>query len=281
MPTYTITNNLTDVTNSNADTSIVKYQDYIAELTVANGYVISDIQIKLNDTDVTDLYFTGTKTTLNYSIQKNLTNCHLNGKNTVIAGQSYVAEIIADTGFTMDGATITITMGGIDMSSYYSNGKIAIPNVSGNITITATAVSSAGATNILDEYGYFNNTRYSLGTSNVNKKVAQDGTCATGLIPITKGDTVRLKGFNGNYAFVFFNSEQTYLFGTIAVHAGESGTTANSGQTIGNVSIRSDNIVTYNYTDNADNTIAYIGISGVCTDGANAFATLNEELPSA
>ena len=281
LPTYTITNNLTDVTNSNADTSIVKYQDYIAELTVANGYVISDIQIKLNDTDVTDLYFTGTKTTLNYSIQKNLTNGHLNGKNTVIAGQSYVAEIIADTGFTMDGATITITMGGIDMSSYYSNGKIAIPNVSGNITITATAVSSAGATNILDEYGYFNNTRYSLGTSNVNKKVAQDGTCATGLIPITKGDTVRLKGFNGNYAFVFFNSEQTYLFGTIAVHAGESGTTANSGQTIGNVSIRSDNIVTYNYTDNADNTIAYIGISGVCTDGANAFATLNEELPSA
>ena len=49
-----------------------------------------------------------------------------NGKNTVIAGQSYVADIIADTGFTMDGATITITMGGIDMSNYYSNGKIAI-----------------------------------------------------------------------------------------------------------------------------------------------------------
>lgn len=282
LPTYTITNNLTDIVNSNTDTSITQYQDYIADLTVANGYVISDVQIKLNDTDVTDLYFTGTKTTLNYSIQKNLTNCHLNGKTKVIAGQSYVAEIIADTGFTIDGATITITMGGINMSNYYSNGKIAIPNVTGNITITATAVASAGATNILDEYGYFNNTRYSLSSSNADKRVSSDGYCATGLIPVTKGDTLRLKGFSfaENSVFVFFNSAQTYLFGTNTINTGESGTTANAGQIIGNVSISSDNIATYIYTDNADSNIAYIGISGLCTDGANAFATLNEDLPA-
>lgn len=283
LPTYTITNNLTDVVNSNTDTSITQYQDYTADLTVANGYVISDVQIKLNDTDVTDLYFTGTKTTLNYSIQKNLTNCHLNGKNTVIAGQSYVAEIIADTGFTMDGATITITMGGIDMSNYYSNGKIAIPNVTGNITITATAVASAGPTNILNEYGYFNNTRYSLSSSNQDKRVSDNGYCATGLIPVTKGDTVRLKGFsfNSNPAvFIFFDSSQNYLFGRNNLKTGGSNTIANSGQTVGNMSISNDNIATYTYTDNANSNIAYIGISGACADGANAFATLNEDLPA-
>lgn len=282
LPTYTITNNLTDVVNSNTDTSITQYQDYIADLTVANGYVISDVQIKLNDTDVTDLYFTGTKTTLNYSIQKNLTNCHLNGKNTVIAGQSYVAEIIADTGFTMDGATITITMGGIDMSNYYSNGKIAIPNVTGNITITATAVSSAGPTNILDEYGYFNNTRYSLSSSNPDKKQSDTGSCATGLIPITKGDTVKLKGFDfiGTNVFIFFNSSQVYLFGNNSLQKGDSGTTAKTGETVGNMSISNDGIATYTYSDNANNNIAYIGISSKCADGANAFATLNEDLPN-
>lgn len=282
LPTYTITNNLTDVVNTNTDTSITQYQDYIADLTVANGYVISDVQIKLNDTDVTDLYFTGTKTTLNYSIQKNLTNCHLNGKTKVIAGQSYVAEIIADTGFTMDGATITITMGGIDMSNYYSNGKIAIPNVTGNITITATAVASAGATNILNEYGYFNNTRYSLSSSNANKRVTSDGYCATGLIPVTKGDIVRLKGFSfaENSVFIFFDSSQTYLFGNNTINTGESGTTSNSGHQIGNVSIGTDNIATYTCTDSAEANIAYIGISGLCADGANAFATLNEDLPA-
>lgn len=283
LPTYTITNNLTDVVNSNTDASITQYQDYIADLTVANGYVISDVQIKLNDNDVTDLYFTGTKTTLNYSIQTNLTNCHLNGKTKVIAGQSYVAELIADTGFTMDGATITISMGGIDMSNYYSNGKIAIPNVTGNITITATAVSSAGPTNVLDEYGYFNNTRYSLSSSNANKRVASDGDCATGLIPVTKGDTLRLKGFTfpGAAVVVYFNSTQTYITGNNKVGKGQSTTTSNTGTTvIGNLSISNDNIVTYTYTDNADSNIAYIGISGACADGANAFATLNEDLPA-
>lgn len=282
LPTYTITNNLTDVVNSNTDTSITQYQNYTADLSVENGYVISNVQIKLNDTDVTDLYFTGTKTTLNYSIQKNLTNCHLNGKNAVIAGQSYVAELIADTGFTMDGATITITMGGTDMSNYYANGKIAIPNVSGNITITATAVASAPATNILDEHGYFNNTRYSLSSPNANKRKSENGYCATGLIPITKGDTVRLKGFNfsNNNVFVFFNSSQVYLFGNNKLKKGQSGTTFASGKTVGNISISNDNIATYTYTDDADSTIAYIGISANCTDGANAFATLNEDLPA-
>lgn len=281
LPTYTITNNLTDVVNSNTDTSITQYQDYMADLTVANGYVISDVQIKLNDVDVTDLYFTGTKTTLNRSIQKNLTNCHLVGKNTVIAGQSYVAELIADTGFTMDGATITITMGGTDMSNYYANGKIAIPNVTGNITITATAVSSAGPTNILNEYGYSNNTRYSLTTSNPDKKISENGFCATGLIPVTKGDTVRLKGFtfSGSSVFIFFNSAQTYLFGNNQVHTGQSGTGSNMQETVGVISISNDNIATYTYTNDANNNIAYIGISGACTDGANAFATLNEDLP--
>lgn len=282
LPTYTITNNLTDVVNSNTDTSITQYQDYTADLTVANGYVISDVQIKLNDTDVTDLYFTGTKTTLNYSIQKNLTNCHLNGRNTVIAGQSYVAELIADTGFTMDGATITITMGGIDMSNYYSNGKIAIPNVTGNITITATAVSSAGPTNILDEYGYFNNTRYSLSSNNPDKRISDNDSCATGLIPVTKGDTVKLKGFDfiGTNVFIFFNSSQVYLFGNNSLQKGDSGTTAKTGETVGNMSISNGGIATYTYTDNANNDIAYIGISSMCTDGANAFATLNEDLPN-
>lgn len=279
LPTYTITNNLNNVVNSNTDTSITQYQDYIADLTVANGYVISDVQIKLNDTDVTDLYFTGTKTNLNYSIQQNLTNCHLDGKNTVIAGQSYVAELIADTGFTMDGATITITMGGIDMSNYYSNGKIAIPNVTGNITITATAVASAGPTNILNEYGYFNNTRYSLSSTNPDKRVAADGNCATGFIPITKGDTIKLKGFTFNShaaVIVFFNSSNGYIYGNNQLKKGESVT----GQNYGDISISNDNIVTYNYSNNADSTIAYIGISGVCADGANAFATLNEDLPA-
>lgn len=112
--------------------------------------------------------------------------------------------------------------------------------------------------------------------------MSSNGACATGLIPITKGDIVRLKGFTftDRAILAFFSSSQTYLFGNSTTRADESSTIATSGQTIGNVSISSDHILTYNYMDNADNTIAYIGISGKCTDGANAFATLNEDLPA-
>lgn len=95
------------------------------------------------------------------------------------------------------------------------------------------------------------------------------------------GDVVRLKGFDfsGNNAFIFFDSSQNYLFGNRDIKPGGSGTTAVTGQTIGSATISNNRIATYTYTDNADSTIAYIGISGTCTDGANAFATLNEDLP--
>lgn len=271
LPTYTIANNLTDVVNSNTDTSITQYQDYIADLTVANGYVISDVQIKLNDTDITDLCFTGTKTTLNYSIQKNLTNCHLNGKNTVIAGQSYVAELIADTGFTMGGATITITMGGIDMSNYYSNGKIAIPNVTGNIIITATAVSSAPTyTNLANpsDADWTNNARL----NSAGEPVAQDGATTTNYISCVFDDTVRIKGFGsltGLYNTAFYTGNKVIYS---VSHLNESGVA---------------NLYSYTYDASTGivtikilkDTITSVRFSGIMTGTSNdVVITVNEEI---
>ena len=272
LPTYTITNNLTDVVNSNTDTSITQYQDYMANLSVANGYVISDVQIKLDDKDVTDLYFTGTKTNLIYSIQKNLTNCNLNGKNTVIAGQSYVAEIIADAGFTMDGATITITMGGIDMSNYYSNGKIAIPNVTGNITITATAVSSAPTyTNLANpsDADWTNNARLnSAGTA-----VAQDGATTTNYISCVFDDVIRIKGFGSltDYNTSFYVGDKV-VYSSSKLHAGgTSGTYSYTYDT-------STGIVTIKILKN---NITSVRFSGIMTGTANdVIITVNEDLPT-
>lgn len=123
-----------------------------------------------------------------------------------------------------------------------------------------------------------------------NGVVAEDTRLATGNsrlaspfeLIITNGDTVKLKGFDfiDTNVFIFFNSSQVYLFGTNSLKKGDSGTTAKTGETVGNMSISNNNIATYTYTDNANNNIAYVGISAMCTDGANAFATLNEELPA-
>lgn len=270
LPTYTITNNLTDVANSNADTNIAKYQDYMADLSVANGYVISDVQIKLNDTDVTDLYFSGIKTTRSCSIQKNLTNCHLEGKNTVISGQSYVAELIADTGYTMDGATITITMGGIDMSNYYSKGKIAIPNVTGNITITATAVSSAPSyINLANpsDADWANNARLnSAGTT-----VAQDGATTTNYISCVFDDVVRVKGFGSltDYNTAFYTGNKVVYSSAKLSAGGVAGLysyTYDASTGIVTIKILRDNITSVRF-------------SGVLTGTANdVVITVNEDL---
>lgn len=270
LPTYTITNNLTDVVNSNTDTSITQYQDYIADLTVANSYVISDVQIKLNDTDVTDLYFTGTKTTLNYSIQKNLTNCHLNGKNIVIAGQSYVAEIIADTGFTMDGATISITMGGIDMSNYYSNGKIAIPNVTGNIIITATAVESAFITytNLANpsDADWTNNAKLnSAGTT-----VAQDGATTTNYISCAFDDVVWIYGFDRltDYNTVFYTGNKVVFSSAKLSAGGVAGLYSYNYDEI-------SRIVTIKILKNNITSVRFSGVLG-CASNNNVIITVNQ-----
>ena len=145
--TYTITNTIGEVETDNIATTVNQYQPYKAQLTAPKGYAISDLKITMGGVDVTASVFKGYKTTLNRAVVKNLTNCSLdNSKSVVIDGQGYVANLTSDEGFTLEGVTVTITMGGIDMSIYYSEGKIAIPNVTGDIVITAEAVASAPET---------------------------------------------------------------------------------------------------------------------------------------
>ena len=145
--TYSVTKSIGAIETDNTATTAVQYQPYEAELTAPDGYAISNLKVTMGGVDVTASVFKGYKTTLNRAVVKNLTNCSLdNPKSIVIDGQGYVANLTANEGFTLEGVTVTITMGGVDMSAYYSEGKIAIPNVTGDIVITAEAVASAQET---------------------------------------------------------------------------------------------------------------------------------------
>ena len=145
--TYSVTKSIGAIETDNTATTAVQYQPYEAELTAPDGYAISNLKVTMGGVDVTASVFKGYKTTLNRAVVKNLTNCSLdNPKSIVIDGQGYVANLTANEGFTLEGVTVTITMGGVDMSAYYSEGKIAIPNVTGDIVIIAEAVASAQET---------------------------------------------------------------------------------------------------------------------------------------
>ncbi len=73
-----------------------------------------------------------------------LTGCVTsNNATSILKNNSYVATITANEGYTLDGATVSITMGGNDVTNlYYSSGSINIPNVTGDLVITVAAVSN-------------------------------------------------------------------------------------------------------------------------------------------
>ena len=117
IPTYSITNNLTYVTTDNDDTSVYENQSYEARIEPQNGYIINNVAITMGGVDVTH-YFDGEIGNLNRLITLNLQNCSINNtKQTVIDGQGYGAEVTVSDGYTLDGATVSITMGGTDITN--------------------------------------------------------------------------------------------------------------------------------------------------------------------
>lgn len=77
------------------------------------------------------------------SITNNLAGCFsTNEATTAMLGRSYSTTIVPLAGYSLNGASVTIIMGDTDMTGYYLNGTISIPNVTGDIVITVTAASA-------------------------------------------------------------------------------------------------------------------------------------------
>ncbi len=89
--------------------------------------------------DRLEALWTTTTRTITYNLS------HVSSSNTatsVDGGSSYTTTLTADSNYTLN--TVTVLMGGVNVTSQvYSSGTITIPNVTGNIVITATAVLAA------------------------------------------------------------------------------------------------------------------------------------------
>lgn len=81
-----------------------------------------------------------------YSVTNALSGCtSSNASQSASTTRPYTATLTASEGYTLTGAAVSVTMGGVDITdTAYSNGEISIASVTGNISITATAVP-AGA----------------------------------------------------------------------------------------------------------------------------------------
>jgi len=135
-----------------------------------------------------------------YTITKNGNNVTFDNQIAEVEeNQPYSVGVSANSGYAID--SVTITMGGADISRYYADGVISIPNVTGNIVITVTAVEIVRE-NLFDISG-----------AHLNCRIANTGDLRTGvngrficnLIDITNLSTLEIEGVtqvadpDGNY----------------------------------------------------------------------------------
>ena len=156
--TYSITNNLNGCTTNNNNISIVENSSYSATITANSAYDLGQITVTMGGVDITSIAVSGsninitsvtgniivtcTSTLVTYIITNKLTNCVSNNNVTSVnKNSSYNATITPSTDYTLTGATVTITMGGTDVTStVYNNGNINVTKVTGNIVITCSAI---------------------------------------------------------------------------------------------------------------------------------------------
>lgn len=282
--TYTVTNTLTNATSDNAATSETEYQPYTAKIVPANGYVISSVQVKMGGVDVTSSVWRGRETVLNRRVTESLTNCTSdNSKVAVIDGQSYAATLTADAGYTLEGAAVSITMGGANVAAYYKDGVIAIPRVTGDLVITVSAVKQGPVyTNILDDVGYEDGKRVSLSTGEPKDAANRVfvGTISGG-IPCTAGDVIRVKGLT--YPA---ESDSTVVCGTYIGGAWGGSSSGKATYLYGSgletnyfkYTIDGDLLTVTIKGDSLGATVTGIRLNGIGTTGAGIVVTKNEEI---
>lgn len=166
-----------------------------------------------------------------YNITNNLTNCTTNNNNLSIeGGSSYSATISANTNYEM--SSITVTMGGTDITSSVVSGYVInIPNVTGNIVITA----SASITQTTTTYTITNNLSNCSNSNNVTSINSGSSYSAT-ISP------------NSNHQI---NSISVTMGGSDITSSAVSGNTINISNVTGNIVITATaSVITYTITNN-------------------------------
>ena len=205
-----------NVTNGNGWYPLIKYfrdnytgendNEKVVAWAVANGITATEInafRAAMISGDVGEVVVPPRE----YTVTNILTGCtSSNAATTATEGDTYYATITASSGYVLDGATVVVKMGGTDVTAlYYANGIINIPNVSGNIEITITAVVYVPTyTNVLPQAvdpstksGVWDGIGYRNGAyaSSASPYYGTDAACwCTGAIAVQPSDVIYVKG---------------------------------------------------------------------------------------
>lgn len=224
---------------------------------------------------------------IKFAITQNLTNVSSSNMAIEVSnGEAFTTTLTANSGYKM--STVTVIMDGTDITStVYNNGVINIPEVTGDVVITARAiVSSSSYTNLLpistdtddtiyNDIGYMPDTYLSSSTFGPSAKT---GYYTSGFIPAKYGDTLYLKNCTftdqDNYhRIAFYDSSKQALANRIYGPASSTNGlhiswTTDSNNIITSITIRDDA-----YMQNT----GYVRLCCSLFD-ENSIVTVNEEI---
>ena len=174
---YSVTNNLTNVTNSNSASSVLEGESYSATLSVSSDYSLTDVQITMGGSNITssaynreshEIYIASVSGNITitasatkivyYSVMWQLSNVSVSGGNqpsTVLGGSTFHYTIQTNSDANYEINSIQVMMGDRDITStaVTAGGEgeksvtITIDSVSGNIKIIVSAVVAIKALN--------------------------------------------------------------------------------------------------------------------------------------
>lgn len=125
-----------------------------------------------------------------YAVTNSLFGVTSSNANAAVGeGETYTATLTAKDGYTLEGASVTVTMGGVDITATaYSGGVITITNVTGAITIAVAAVDTSVAYSLATTV--FDGTQSAIDTGIMLQDEAKDYTVFID-VEVGTSDTVK------------------------------------------------------------------------------------------
>lgn len=247
---YAVTYNISGV---NADVTpglVVANESYNCTLTAAGGHTLTGatVKITMGGVDITSAAYnngvisipvvTGdvvisveAKQIPSYTITNDLTGVTTDNSATKVSeGGYYSATLTVDDGYVL--SSLVITMGGVDVTAdVYGEGQILIPEVTGDVVITAVAeqpvvipTTAVGAADTFNAYSDGGSTSigtvyYRVNTVNTNVIAAADST----VMVTIKNETEDAMDI-GTLYFGSRSPAQTIKLGTCILHYAEAKT---------------------------------------------------------
>lgn len=256
-------------------------------------YFINTLEFSTSDINDFRNTMLTVKPTQYYKVTLNLNDVTIDNSADLIIGESYIATLTYNNSAML---SVIVMMGNENITNAsYSNGKISIQSVTGDITIVATA-TTASYTNLVrtsidsdgsvynNGIGYLDGKYMSAGVPSLS---ADSNATVTGYIPInsadTTGDVYRIKGVGepssshtrmciANNSFSKISEYNSFLSGSTTVSGFELSTeTASDGSTIYVLTVSNKLSATYS-------NCAYLRFSFDGTNGKDLVITVNEEI---